>query len=114
MSALDIQIGGSHYKSKDIQPIEFLWKHGDTMDVCQKNMFKYVSRYPDKNGIKDLRKVVHYNELRRELFIQPPRFDFEEYFMQFSEADAGVLRLIFAGRTSEAAELVQGWLRDSQ
>jgi len=58
MSAKDYQIGGGHYKSKGIQPIEYILKNG--LGFCEGNVVKYVTRWKDKNGIDDLLKAKHY------------------------------------------------------
>jgi hypothetical protein len=61
MSALDKQIGGSHYKDMAIQPVEYIHKNG--LGFCEGNIVKYITRWKTKNGIEDLRKVIHYAEL---------------------------------------------------
>jgi len=60
MSAKDYQIGGSHYKDKGIQPIEYIMTNG--LGFCEGNVVKYVSRWKDKNGLDDLLKAKHYIE----------------------------------------------------
>lgn len=60
MSAKDYQIGGSHYKDKGIQPIEYIMSNG--LGFCEGNVIKYVSRWRDKNGLDDLLKAKHYLE----------------------------------------------------
>lgn len=65
MSALEIQEGGSHYKSFKIQPIEFI--HANDLDFFQGNIVKYAARHKVKNGAEDLRKVIHYAQLALEL-----------------------------------------------
>ncbi|MDF1690525.1 MAG: DUF3310 domain-containing protein [Cycloclasticus sp.] len=60
MSAKDYQIGGSHYKEKGIQPIEYIM--ANKLSFCEGNVIKYVSRWRDKNGIDDLLKAKHYLE----------------------------------------------------
>ena len=55
------QIGGSHYKNFHIQPYEFISKND--LSFFQGNVIKYVCRYMNKNGIEDLKKVIHYCEL---------------------------------------------------
>lgn len=57
MSALDTQIGGDHYKSMKIQPMEFSMLND--MDACQHTIIKYVSRFRTKNGVQDLEKAKH-------------------------------------------------------
>ena len=60
MSAKDYQIGGSHYKNKGVQPIEYIMANG--LGFCEGNVIKYVSRWRDKNGLDDLLKAKHYLE----------------------------------------------------
>jgi hypothetical protein len=55
------QIGGVHYKSLKIQPIEFILANG--LGFCEGNIIKYTCRYKQKAGIQDLKKVIHYAEL---------------------------------------------------
>jgi hypothetical protein len=64
-SALDTQIGGSHYKESTIQPIEFI--HANNLNFCQGNIIKYVTRYKNKKGKEDLEKAKHYIDLLIEL-----------------------------------------------
>jgi hypothetical protein len=65
VSAFDSQIGGNHYKDKGIQPIIYI--HANDLGFCEGNVVKYVTRWKDKNGIKDLEKAKHYIELLIEL-----------------------------------------------
>jgi len=65
MTALNTQIDGSHYKDKGIQPIVYI--HANNMGFCDGNVVKYVTRYKEKNGKKDLEKAKHYIELLIEL-----------------------------------------------
>lgn len=58
---LDFQEGGSHYKKFRIQPYEFT--RTNNLSFFQGNVIKYVCRYKEKNGIEDLRKIIHYCEL---------------------------------------------------
>lgn len=64
-SALDEQVGGDHYRKLGIQPIELI--RDINANFFQGNVIKYVTRYKDKNGVKDLEKAKHYLELMREL-----------------------------------------------
>lgn len=61
MKALSEQIGGSHYKTMKIQPIEFIL--GNELGFCEGNVVKYICRYKQKGGIEDLNKVIHYARL---------------------------------------------------
>lgn len=65
MKALDVQIGGSHYKSLPFQPVELFAKTRCT--AFQANIWKYISRYKDKSGAQDVKKCMHYAELAKEL-----------------------------------------------
>ena len=56
-SALDVQVGGGHYKNLAIQPMEYSMANG--LDACQHTIIKYVTRFRDKGGIVDLEKARH-------------------------------------------------------
>lgn len=60
-SALDVQVGGRHYKDMAIQPIEFIMANG--LGFCEGNAVKYVTRWKSKNGIEDLKKAIHYLQM---------------------------------------------------
>jgi hypothetical protein len=59
--ALETQVGGNHYSTMKIQPIEYTMKN--EMNPLQHTVIKYVSRYKAKNGIEDLKKAIHSLEL---------------------------------------------------
>ena len=61
MSALDKQVGGSHYKDQPIQPVEYI--HANEIGYFEGNVIKYVTRWRSKNGLADLEKAKHYIEL---------------------------------------------------
>ena len=56
-SALSKQIDGSHYKDMTIQPIIYIY--ANKIPFIEGNIIKYVSRWKNKNGIKDLEKARH-------------------------------------------------------
>lgn len=58
---LNVQISGDHYKKFKIQPIEFI--HANGIPFEEGNIIKYVCRWRDKGGVKDLEKVKHYCDL---------------------------------------------------
>jgi hypothetical protein len=64
-SALDVQIGGWHYKSYAIQPVEFI--HKNKIPYIEGCAIKYLCRWREKGGIEDLRKVKHYIDLLIEM-----------------------------------------------
>jgi hypothetical protein len=61
MSALDKQVGGTHYKDMKIQPMEYVLENG--IGAAEYAVIKYVSRWRNKNGIDDLKKAIHYLEI---------------------------------------------------
>jgi hypothetical protein len=63
--ALDIQVGGGHYKDMPIQPVEFIY--ANALGYFEGNVIKYVSRWRKKNGVADLEKARHYIDLLIEL-----------------------------------------------
>lgn len=60
-SALDKQIGGRHYKSFAIQPIEFICTN--KLGFCEGCIIKYISRHKLKGGRQDLEKAKHFIDL---------------------------------------------------
>ena len=65
MSATKKQVGGNHYKKYKIQPVEFA--QANELNYCESNIIKYAVRHKDKNGIDDVKKIIHYAELLLEL-----------------------------------------------
>ena len=60
--ALETQVGGSHYNSMKIQPIEYTM--ANAMNPLQHTAIKYLSRYQSKGTpIEDLKKAIHSIEL---------------------------------------------------
>jgi hypothetical protein len=56
------QVGGSHYKSCGIQPVEYI--HANDLNYFEGNVIKYITRHRTKgDGRKDIEKVIHYAEL---------------------------------------------------
>lgn len=55
------QVGGGHYKSMAIQPVEFIL--ANRLGFCEGNIVKYTCRYKQKGGVEDLKKVIHYAQL---------------------------------------------------
>lgn len=56
--ALDVQVGGDHYKDQGIQPWEVI--EANNLDFWEGNAIKYIMRYKNKNGVEDLKKAKHY------------------------------------------------------
>lgn len=74
--ALDTQVGGDHYKSMPIQPVEFIQKND--LGFIEGNIVKYICRWRSKGGIDDVKKVIHYAELL---------IDFEEQYSGQDEVE---------------------------
>tara|TARA_B110000908_G_scaffold156377_1_gene195487 strand:- start:72 stop:302 length:231 start_codon:yes stop_codon:yes gene_type:complete len=64
-SALDVQVGGSHYSSSAIQPIMYI--HANKLSFIEGSIVKYITRWRDKGGVQDLEKIKHYVDLLIEL-----------------------------------------------
>jgi hypothetical protein len=61
MSALEKQVGGSHYRDMVIQPVEYILANG--LGFIEGCVVKYVSRHRAKGGVEDLRKARHFLDL---------------------------------------------------
>jgi hypothetical protein len=74
LNATDHQVAGDHYKKLKIQPIEYIL--ANEMQFCEGAIIKYISRWRDKGGIEDLRKIKHFcdflieNEVKEEPLAQ--------------------------------------------
>jgi hypothetical protein len=60
-TVLGTQVGGDHYTKHAIQPVEYIWANG--LGFSEGNVIKYMTRWRDKGGIKDLRKAAHHINL---------------------------------------------------
>jgi hypothetical protein len=58
---LNVQVGGEHYKTLKIQPVEYI--HANSIPFLEGNVIKYITRWKAKNGIADLEKARHYIDL---------------------------------------------------
>lgn len=56
--AMDIMVGGTHYKMLPIEPWEIIERNN--MGFFDGNILKYVMRFKLKNGVEDLKKARHY------------------------------------------------------
>jgi len=57
MEATKEQVGGNHYQTA-IQPIEYIL--ANKLEFCEGNIVKYATRWREKGGVEDLRKIKHY------------------------------------------------------
>ncbi len=66
LKATDKQIGGDHYRSYSIQPIEFII--ANKLDFIQGNIIKYALRNKyGENPDEKWNKIIHYCELAKQL-----------------------------------------------
>jgi len=65
MSSLKKQEGGDHYKNLKIQPVEY--NYANNIPFIEGCIIKYATRWREKNGIEDLKKIIHFAELLIEL-----------------------------------------------
>jgi hypothetical protein len=61
-SALDVQVGGAHYKKRKIQPVEYI--HANDLGFLEGCVVKRITRWRDKgaqleNPFEDLEKIKH-------------------------------------------------------
>lgn len=64
-SVLDIQIGGEHYKSMQMQPISLITRAN--CDYIQGRIIELISSYKSKNDKQRIEKCIHYARLAIEL-----------------------------------------------
>ena len=57
MNPYDRQVDGDHYQKLAIQPMQYSLLNG--LDAAQHTAIKYITRFRDKGGIKDLEKAKH-------------------------------------------------------
>lgn len=67
-SALANQPGGDHYRNRAIQPVEYI--HANGLGFLEGCIVKRITRWREKDGVQDLRKIQHECELLIELEAQ--------------------------------------------
>ena len=60
-NVLSTQVGGNHYAKYPIQPVEYI--QANRLDFAQGNIVKLATRFRDKGGAEDLRKIKQYAEI---------------------------------------------------
>lgn len=68
MNPLKSQIGGSHYSTLRIQPVEFI--HANNIPFIEGCIIKYATRWRAKGGIEDLNKIKHFVDLLIKLEVE--------------------------------------------
>lgn len=59
-NANDRQVGGEHYKGRQIEPWDYNIANG--LPFMEGTIVKYITRWQQCGGLQDLRKVQHYVE----------------------------------------------------
>ena len=70
------QVGGDHYRSKAIQPWTAMesWLTPEEFEgFLRGNVIKYIARYKEKDGLRDVLKAKHYLERLEEHLTQHGR-----------------------------------------
>lgn len=57
MTANDQQVGGTHYKEYAIQPWDYIV--ANDIPFLEGNAIKYITRWRQKGGLKDINKAIH-------------------------------------------------------
>ena len=67
MSALDVQVGGDHYKNCTIQPVQYI--EANDIKFLEGCSIKRLTRHdkPSGKGREDIEKVIHECQLLLEL-----------------------------------------------
>lgn len=60
MKSTDYQVAGSHYQKLKIQPIDYIL--ANKLPFAEGCIVKYISRWRDKGGVEDLRKIKQFCE----------------------------------------------------
>lgn len=85
MSALDTQVGGTHYRHGGIQPVEYI--EANSLRYLEASVVKRMTRHdkPTGKGRQDIEKAIHELQLLLELRYPdlPVPDDADEYALEF-------------------------------
>ena len=121
MDALKKQVGGEHYKTLKIQPVEFIIER--RLDFAIGNVIKYLVRNKGSR-LEDLEKAYHYIELSvlKNYFPKSlqksvvKRAEKEPFFSQFKNGKkyAQVFGYAVCGNKSKAKELLRKFINSGE
>lgn len=80
--ASEYQVGGDHYRAKKVQPwtaMEAWMTRVEFEGFLRGNVIKYIARYKDKDGLKDVYKAKHYLERLVELLEETQRLKDQDH-----------------------------------
>lgn len=63
--ALEIQVGGNHYKEFKIQPVEFCYHNH--IPAIESSIIRYAVRHRNKNKAQDIEKIIQYAKILLQL-----------------------------------------------
>lgn len=123
-TAIDVQVGGGHYKSLAIQPVEVAMVAG--LSYCEGNLVKYLTR--DKgNRLEDIKKAYHYLMLQQHMveesvsnipfcstnFEKVYGHRLEDFFNQFKQGRvySSILYCMMTHKYSKAREMLTKFVR---
>lgn len=69
MEKMNKQVGGTHYSQFKYQPVHLMAIFG--FNWFEGEILKYVSRYPYKNGLQDLKKAISVLDIYESLYPKP-------------------------------------------
>lgn len=76
-SAFTEQVGGNHYKKTKLQPMDYIT--ANKLGFVEGSVVKYITRYADKGGAEDLKKIIHYTRMLLESeYKVKSRIEFED------------------------------------
>lgn len=70
-AALAVQVGGDHYKSTTVQPVEF--SAANQLNALEGSIAKRITRWRVKGGLTDLLKIKHEVDLLITMEAKYPR-----------------------------------------
>lgn len=83
-SSLAVQEGGSHYKGRSIQPVEYI--QANNLNFNEGSVIKYTTRHRSKAGAEDLKKALHYLRFLLEFdYMIRSRIEYEDTSSQSDE-----------------------------
>ncbi len=74
-----------HYEKLKMQPIDLIIK--SNLSFIQGNIIKYISRYKNKDGVRDIKKCIHYAQLAIEYNSTGPRIRMLQFGYMYCKAN---------------------------
>lgn len=94
LSVNDRQVGGDHYRLREVQHWDYV--RGAGIPYLEAMVMKYIDRWRHKNGLQDLEKALHFAQKLRELSPnkEVPVFTLHHYTRDMHPADAEIITLV--------------------